>query len=184
MESTADEELATGLRGQRRLAQLLNTFGNMVQSIYQGRTEKPLGLALVEWRVLRATILRHPISQAGVATGEGLNVMGVSRAVAGLRAKGLLECHSDPDDRRKTMLSPTDLGRQLGADMAERERVMYEHTFSVLSTDEQRLLDELLERVNGHLRDTDLPPPPTASRDWAALFEGVASNEETKTAHT
>ena len=69
-----------------------------------------------------------------------------------------------------------ELGGQIGADMAERERVMYEHAFSVLSDDEQAVLDELLERVNVHLRDADLPPPPVASRDWAALFDADATD--------
>jgi len=169
MDTTQAAEQAE-LQGQRRLGQRMHTFSNMVQSHYYGRTEQPLGIALPEWRVLRATILKPRISQAEVATGEGINVMNVSRAVAGLKRKGLIEVQSDPDDRRRTMLSPTKLGYDLGADIGERETITYEHIFSVLSESEQGVLDELLARVNDHVQNGDLPPAPPPSRDWVTLL--------------
>lgn len=171
MEAGAPE--TTELQGERRLAQRLHTFSNMVQAFYFGRTERPLGLASAEWRVLRATILKPRISQAEVAMGEGINVMSVSRAVAGLRRKALIEVEVDPDDRRKTMLSPTALGQELGADIGLREQIVYEHVFSVLSDAEKGLLDELLGRVNEHVRREELPPTPPPSRDWTAALNAA-----------
>lgn len=170
MKSTTDSAVATELRGERRLGHRMHTFSNMVQSHYYGRTEQPLGIALPEWRVLRAAILRPGISQAAVATGEGINVMNVSRAVAGLKRKGLIEVKSDPEDRRRTMLVATDLGRELSADIGARETKTYEHIFSVLSESEQRTLDDLLARVNDHVQHGELPPPAPPSRDWVTVL--------------
>ena len=40
----------------------------------------------------------------------------------------------------------------------------------MLSADEVEQLDKLLDQVNAHLRDTELPPPPPASRDWSSVI--------------
>ncbi len=156
---------------ERTVGQRIHAFSNMISGCYFHRTERPFRVSLPEWRVLRSVILTPGIAQGEVATSEGLNVMNVSRAVAGLRRKGLIDVEADPEDRRRTMLSATDTGRELGADIADRERLVYEHVFSVLSQDEVQRLDELLDRVNSSLRTTPLPDPPPASRDWAAVIE-------------
>jgi len=170
MDTTTEQERGIELQGPRRLGQRLHAFSNMVQSYYYGRTEQPLGIALSEWRVLRATILKPGVSQAEVAAGEGINVMRVSRAVASLKRKAMIDVESDPEDRRRTMLSPTALGRELGIDIAARETATYDHIFSVLSDSEQELLDDLLARVNDHVQNVDLPPTPAVSRDWLTIL--------------
>jgi DNA-binding MarR family transcriptional regulator len=167
---TATQDGTTGVSAERRLGQRVHAFSNMVSASYYQRTEKPFGVALAEWRVLRSTIIAPGISQGEIATAEGLNVMTVSRAVASLRRKGLLEARPDPEDRRRSLLSPTDLGRRVGVDIGAREQTVYEHVFSVLSGDELVLLDELLHRVNTKLREEDLPPPPPASEPWGELI--------------
>lgn len=166
-------ENAASLRGERRLGQHLHAFSNMVQSHFHKRTEQPIGIALPEWRVLRATILAPRISQADVAAGEGINVMSVSRAVAGLKQKKLIDVEPDPDDRRRTMLSPTELGAALGADIAVREQVIYQHLFSVLTEAEQAMLDEMMARVNENVANGHLPPTPPPTRDWATILASV-----------
>lgn len=168
MTATDDDTVEVTL--QRRLAQRLHAFSNTVSGTYYQRTGKPFRVALVEWRVLRSAILAPGISQGEVAIDEGLNVMNVSRAVASLRRKGLIDATPDPEDRRRSLLSPTDLGQDVGADIGLREEVMYEHLFSVLDPDELAYLDELMARVNRHVRSAEFPPPPPPSRVWADLI--------------
>jgi len=155
---------------RRRLGQRLHAFSNMVSGKFYQRTEKPLGVALTEWRVLRAALGSPGVSQRQVATAQGLHVMNVSRAVAGLRRKGLLEVRTDPSDRRRTLLSPTDLGRELGEDISAREHEMYEYIFAHLSQAEVALLGELMSRVNAVLRADGFPDPPPASRPWSEVL--------------
>lgn len=152
---------------ERKLGQRLHSFTNTVSGRYYQRTEKPFGIALSEWRVLRSTVLTPGISQSEIAAAEGLNVMNVSRAAAALRRKGLIESRPDPDDGRRSLLLPTELGSELSVDLAAREHLMYEHAFSTLGRDELALLDELMERVNAVIRDVEPPDPPPASQDWA-----------------
>ncbi len=160
-----------GITAERLLGQRIHAFSNMISGHFFRRTEQPFGVSLAEWRVLRSVLLEPGTSQGEIATSQGLNVMNVSRAVAGLRRTGLIETSADPADRRRTQLSPTELGRQIGADITERERLVYEHLFSVLSGDEVTQLNQLLERVNTAMRDEGLPEPPTPSQDWAALLK-------------
>lgn len=159
---------------ERLVGQRMHAFSNSVSSSYYHRTEKSFGVTLPEWRVLRSAILDPEITQSQIAAAEGLNVMNVSRAVSGLKRKGLLDTRLDPDDRRRSLLTPTALGQEIGADLAVRERAMYEHVFSVLSRDEVEVLDELLRRVNDFVANADLPDPPPASRPWIDVVRSAA----------
>lgn len=175
MSNTTDFDLAEGLTAKRRVAHRMHAFSNRISGLFFGRTEQLIGISLPEWRVLRAILLRPGVSQAEVATAEGLNVMSVSRAVAGLREKGLATVKPDPVDRRRTMLCPTDLGEDLGAEMSERESAIYAHVFDVLSDEEVDQLDDLMRRVTNTLQTRELPDPPTPSRDWAHEFKPDSS---------
>ncbi len=159
------------LTTERMLGQRIHAFSNMISGHFYRRTEQPFGVSLPEWRVLRSVLLEPGVTQAEIALAQGLNVMNVSRAVAGLRKKGLIEAAPDPEDRRRTMLSSTDLGREIGSDINARERLVYDHVFDVLSEDEVAELNQLLDRVNTALRGRGLPDPPPPSRDWAEALK-------------
>lgn len=155
----------------RVLGQRIHAFSNIISSHFYARTEVPFGISLSEWRVLRSVILSAGTAQTEIASWEGLNVMNVSRAVAGLKRKGLVEIRQDPSDRRRTMLFPTERGADIGLEIAERERLVYDHVFDLLSDEELAQLDGLLGRVNEALRERTLPDPPAPTRDWAAVLE-------------
>jgi len=155
---------------ERVVAGRLHAFSNMITGAFYQRTEQPLGVSLPEWRVLRSVLLTPGVSQGEIAADQGLNVMNVSRAVAGLRRKGLIEVQPDPDDRRRTMLTPSSLGEDVGHDIHQRERLVYEHVFSELSPDELDHLGHMMGRVNKLLRDDGLPEPPPPVKDWASLL--------------
>lgn len=74
------------------------------------------------------------------------------------------------------MLSSTQLGREVGSDINARERIVYDHLFSVLSADEVANMNEMLDRVNTAMRDDGLPEPPQPTQDWAAVLDPKASS--------
>lgn len=158
------------LTAERKLGQRIHAFSNMISGHFYHRTEQPFGVSLPEWRVLRSVLLEPGVSQGEIALAQGLNVMNVSRAVAGLRRKGLIDAEQDPADRRRTMLSATTLGRDIGSDINARERLVYDHLFSVLTADEVAQLNELLGRVNTTMRENGLPDPPAPSAEWAKIL--------------
>lgn len=165
-----DAPRTTGIREMtqaRRLGQAMHAFSNMISGFYYGRTEVPFGVSLPEWRVLRSVLLAPGTSQNSVAQIEGLNVMNVSRAVAGLRRKGLITAEPDPNDRRKTRLQATKLGQEIGVDIARREQLVYDSVFAVLTPAEMNQFEDILGRINAGLRTSELPQPTRPSRDWA-----------------
>ena len=145
----------------------MHAFSNMISGFYYGRTEVPFGVSLPEWRVLRSVLLSPGTSQNAIAQVEGLNVMNVSRAVAGLRRKELVTTEPDPEDRRKTKLQATELGQAIGADIARREQLVYDSVFAVLTPAEMDQFEDMLTRVTTGLRTRELPQPTKPSRDWA-----------------
>lgn len=167
---------AQTLSRERTLGQRIHAFSNMMSGHYFGRSELVFGVSLPEWRVLRSVLLHPDITQIEIAKAEGLNVMNVSRAVAGLRRKTLVESRTDPDDGRRILLQATPLGDEIGAEIAEREQLVYDAVFGELNRAEVQQLDELLARVNTELREMELPEPPAPTRDWAGILEAVVQS--------
>jgi len=155
---------------ERTLGQRMHAFSNTISGYYYRRTEVVLGISLPEWRVLRSVLLSPGITQAEIAANEGLNVMNVSRAVAGLRRKGLVGAEPDTRDKRRTLLTATELGVDLGADIAPREEAVYQEVFAELTVEERESLDKLLGRVTDRLQSLELPSPVEPNRDWAAIL--------------
>lgn len=68
------------------------------------------------------------------------------------------------------MMNATDRGRDVGVYIGQREHLVYEQVFLVLSPEELQELGALLDRVTTSLRTIELPDPPPPSRDWAKVF--------------
>lgn len=155
-------------------------LGNIVAAGYYERAERPFGLSLTQWIVLRTVLIAPSQSQADIATVCGLNAMNVSRAAAGLRQKGLVEATADPGNQRRKMLTATELGESIGEDLAERERLLYEHVFSDLSEKDLARLNAVVEKVITRLAAQPPPEPPPPSRDWRALLDPQESRSSPK----
>ena len=177
MTATGEKQADTTL--ERMVGLELHAFSNMVAGTFYKRTEVPFGVSLSEWRVLQEAIASPNTSQGQVAIEHGLNVMTVSRAVSGLVRKGLIVAHPDPQDRRRRLLEPTELGMELGADMAVRARMMYGHMFGTLSRVELETLEVIMAKVNAVVREGAFPELPEVSRPWADILGEVASDNTT-----
>lgn len=145
-------------------------LGNIVAGGYYERAERPFGLSLAQWTVLRTVLITPGLAQADIAAACGLNVMNVSRAVAGLREKGLVAASDDPRNQRRKLLEATPLGESIGEDLGERERLLYEHVFADLDANELEQLDSVIGEIVNRLANHPSPEPPPPSRDWRAVF--------------
>lgn len=148
-------------------------LGNIVAGGYYERAERPFGLSLAQWTVLRTVLISPGSSQADVAAACGLNVMNVSRAAAGLEDKGLVASTLDPRNRRRKMLEATPLGESIGEDLGGRERLLYDHVFADLSDKELRFLEAKIDAVTQRLANHPPPEPPPPSRDWPAVLSNA-----------
>jgi DNA-binding MarR family transcriptional regulator len=168
---TASELGGAPITTEQSVGHNIFVLGNIVAGGYYERAERPFGLSLAQWTVLRTVLISPESSQADVAAACGLNVMNVSRAVGGLRAKGLVEATDDPRNQRRKMLTATALGESIGSDLAERERLLYDHVFAGLSAKEIERVDVAICQVMTRLAEHPPPEPPAPSRDWRAVLD-------------
>lgn len=124
------------------------------------------GIPLGEARCLAAIGRYAPLSVNDLALAANLNKGQASRSAQALVDRGLVEKTMSASDGRGVVLAPTPDGLvqyQRVIDLIARRN---EEIFGCLSADEQRLLGDMLDRVNSHLQpDADgagdpLPPTP------------------------
>lgn len=100
-----------------------------------------------QWRVLRAlTSEPFPVDAGELAERTFLLAPSLSRILANLEGRSLLERRPHPDDQRRSLISLSDEGRELVASVAPKSEELYhriEHGFGRERL--ERLLDELHE---------------------------------------
>jgi DNA-binding MarR family transcriptional regulator len=106
------------------------------------------GLVTHEWRILAVLGEGRPLSAAELARRTAIDKGRVSRAVAGLMRRGLVERESDAFDARRTMLRLSLKGRatyrRIVPLAAARERAL----LAVLTAPERRQLERLLAKLH------------------------------------
>ena len=122
------------------------------------RYREPFSLSHHEWRVM-ATLAECPgWSAKGIAEHANLEKMQVSRAVARLSERQLIEQTEDGGDRRRLRLRLTESGYQLYRRVVPRVLAVEAELLEVLSVEErqqfQRLMDRLLIRSRELLDET------------------------------
>lgn len=138
---------------ERFLPYRLSVLSNRVSQTIADTYVERFGLAVTEWRVI-AVLGRFPgLSASGVAERTAMDKVAVSRAVARLLERGLLEREVHGDDRRRSVLALSEAGYRIYDEVAplalECERRLLAH----LDPGERVLLDALIDR----LMDEGLP---------------------------
>ncbi len=136
-------------------ARLRAAIGRLSRRLGPTAAGKAADLTPTKISVLMDVVRRGPLRLSDVADSEGINPTMLSRVIAGLVERGLLERTSDPADRRAAWVKATGAGRRLS------ERIRRERTdainAAVTNLDEEhrrRILDALdaLEGLAEELR--------------------------------
>ncbi len=97
-----------------RLSVLSNRISQTIADLYAER----FGIGVTEWRVI-AVLGRFPGLSAGtVAERTAMDKVAVSRALARLAERGLVERETHDDDRRRSVLRLSASGRRVHAEIA------------------------------------------------------------------
>ena len=130
-----------------RLNRLATGVSEHLSDVYKRRFD----LEIPEWRVIVTVGPAWSCTAQQVADSTRMHKTRVSRAIAHLVKRGLIERTSNADDRREMELSLTNEGRAMYAELVplalERERAL----LSCLSEDERRAFNEGLERLEEFL---------------------------------
>lgn len=149
---------------------LLGAISNILSTGGSRFYRQHFGIGLSEWRLMWVLGIEPAITAHRASKIMGLDKAAVSRAVAGLERRGLLDATPDPADNRQRLiaLSPagSDLYRRMIVVSNERQRRL----LAPLSGEEQRVLAALLRRLHAHVARGDafdrqaMPAKTAASR--------------------
>lgn len=126
-----------------RLSVLSNTVSQAIADCY----ERQFALSITEWRVMAVLGRYEGVSAREVAERTAMDKVAVSRALSGLIAAGRVRRRIAEHDKRQSVLQLTVKGWKVYDEVAplalEHERRLLAH----LSTEEQRWLTRILERL-------------------------------------
>ena len=132
-----------------RLSLLSNRISQTIADLYAER----FGIGVTEWRVIAVLGRYAGLSANEVAERTAMDKVAVSRAVARLLERGLIERDTHGDDRRRSVLALARAGRRLYAQIAPLA-LDIEHTLlSRLDAGEQAQLKALLVKLEDALAE-------------------------------
>lgn len=141
--------MTSGFRLQDFLPYQLSVASNAVSRAVADGTgyEARFGLSAAEWRVLAAISAAGTPTQAEVCAFTAMDKMTVSRAVAGLTHRRLVDRARDTRDRRTLRLAATEEGRRIHDLVAPRALEVEAGLLAVLDEPEARLLRAALAKL-------------------------------------
>lgn len=131
-----------------RLSILAQLVSESLHDLYAG----PYGLSVTQWRVMAALGRFAPLTASDVGQRIVMDKVAVSRAVAGLIKRGLVERSADLDDRRRASLHLTRKGRAMHADIVPLALKYETELYHALSAEERQTLNGLCERLFAHAK--------------------------------
>jgi len=129
-----------------RLSVLAQLVSESLHDLYAG----PFGLTVTQWRVMAALGRFAPLTASEVGTRIVMDKVAVSRAVAGLMKRRLVERATDKADRRRASLRLSAKGRAMHAKIVPIALGYEARLYSVLSPEERRVFDSLSDRLFAH----------------------------------
>lgn len=109
--------------------------------------ESRFGLTAAEWRVLAAVTAAGQPTQVELGEATGMEKMTISRAVAGLTSRRLIDRARDTGDRRTLRLAPTAEGRRIHDIVAPQALKVEERLLAALSPGEAEALRAALTQL-------------------------------------
>ena len=129
-----------------RLSVLAQLVSESLHDLYAGR----FGLAVTEWRVMAALGRFAPLTASEVGQRIVMDKVAVSRAVARLLKRGLVERLSDRADRRRSPLKLSARGRAVHGRIVPLALQYEARLYAALSVEERRQFDALSDRLFIH----------------------------------
>jgi DNA-binding MarR family transcriptional regulator len=134
---------------------LLGAIANILSAGGSRFYRRHFGIGLSEWRLMWVLAIEPSITARRASEIMGLDKAAVSRAVAGLERRGLLEATPDPADNRQRLIALSAAGNDLYRRIIEVSRERQRRLLAPLSGEEQRLLGALLRRLLAHVARED-----------------------------
>ena len=143
----------------------LSILSNRASQIIAGAYARRFGLGITEWRVI-AVLGRYPgLSANGVAARTAMDKVAVSRTVARLLERGLVQRDTHDDDRRRSVLELSPDGYRIYDEVVPVALEYERRLLAPLDPDERAQLDRLLGKLNEGVAKMDIEPDAPLPRD-------------------
>jgi DNA-binding MarR family transcriptional regulator len=129
-----------------RLSVLAQIVSESLHDLYAG----PFGLTVTQWRVMAALGRFAPLTASDVGQRIVMDKVAVSRAVASLMKRGLIERATDREDRRRASLKLSVRGRTMHTRIVPLALEYEECLYAALTAEERRRFDGLSDRLFIH----------------------------------
>ncbi|WIM13318.1 MarR family transcriptional regulator [Enhydrobacter sp.] len=129
-----------------RLSVLAQLVSESLHDLYVG----PFGLTVTQWRVMAALGRFAPLTASDVGQRIVMDKVAVSRAVAGLMKRRLVERATDRNDRRRASLELSARGRAMHARIVPIALAYEKRLYEALTDDERRQFESLAGRLFAH----------------------------------
>lgn len=126
----------------------LSTLSNRISRAIADRYEERFSLSLPEWRTMAILAEESDISAAEVADRAAMDKVAVSRAVKNLLETGRIERHFSPEDRRRSVLALSELGREVYEKVVPIALSYESALLGELSNEEQEFLGKILIKLD------------------------------------
>jgi DNA-binding MarR family transcriptional regulator len=131
-----------------RLNRLADAVSEHLAAIYRGRS----ALEIPEWRIIATVGQERGCTAQFIAASTRMHKTRVSRAIAQLLTRGLIERAASPHDRRAMQLRLSAAGRRLYAQLVPLALAREEELLGCLSVPERRAFLAALARLESHLK--------------------------------
>lgn len=126
-----------------RLSVMAQLVSESLHDLYAG----PFDLTVTQWRVMAALGRFAPLTASDVGKRIVMDKVAVSRAVAGLMKRGLVERATDRTDRRRGLLRLSAKGRTMHARIVPLALDYEAQLYKALSAEERQTFNTLSERL-------------------------------------
>nr|WP_277815199.1 MarR family winged helix-turn-helix transcriptional regulator [Aquisalinus flavus] len=126
-----------------KLAVLSDAVSKLIARDYSDR----FGITIAEWRVMALVSQYDEVRAQTVVEKTPMDKVAVSRAVASLVDKGLLEKRTSQADRRSALLHLSAKGNTIATDIQAVAKVHNDDVLQALTTTEQAVLHAILDKL-------------------------------------
>ena len=130
----------------------LSVLAQLVSESLHDLYAEPFGLRVTQWRVMAALGRFAPLTASEVGQRIVMDKVAVSRAVAGLMKRELIERATDLSDRRRASLRLSAKGRTMHAQIVPLALGYEAELYQALSSEELETLNSLCDRLFAHAK--------------------------------
>ena len=144
---TIGDQTSQTPQGETLVQQLARTYYDLLPAF-----ERHVGMSKARWQVFMLLYREGELSQAVLQQRLRVDGAAITRQVKQLEEEGLVLRRADPHDNRFTLVSLTEAGRQIAANMSGKRESFEALATAGISAEEIALMRRCLQHIRDNMR--------------------------------